>query len=154
MPALKIFTDLSKEERLTLFQKCQDLLVKHQPDSEWVLRRGGRYNKTFFIDVFIRYKGLVYESDDIVVLFNKQWYVSRDDIIERQRDDLWRPPHKTPNTYSIDFIASSLTKEILQELEPYFNDPGMKYVCFLRGAKLSVFNVEAFKDGMRHRFGL
>ena len=152
MPSLRLFPDYTSEEKIGLFQKCQDLLVKNQPNSPWVLRKDATFNKTFYLDFFVRYQGLVYEADDAVVLFNKQWYASRDDIIDRQREDLWLSPHQNPNTYAIDFIASKLTKEVLLELEPYFSDPGMKYVCFLRGSKLSVFDAESFKDSMRLRF--
>ena len=87
-------------------------------------------------------------------MFNKLQYESREEIYEQYREKLFYPPHKEPNTYSIDFIAAKLDLKMLSEMEPYFRDGGMKWVCFLRGQRVSVFSAEAFKDSVKGKFGL
>jgi hypothetical protein len=155
MPSLKIFTDMGKEEKLQFFQRCQDLLLETTPDSPYVLRQGDLdRNRSYFLDIFLRYQGLVYESDGIILLFNKLQYENKDQIYEHYRQRLFHPPDKNPNTYTVDFIASKLDPKILSEMEPYFKDEGMKWVCFLRGQKLSIFPAESFKNSVKQRFGL
>ena len=151
--SLSLFSELGHDEKVDFFRRCQKLLVKHSPNSPWVLRGGAEpTNMSYFLDVFIRYKGIIYETDDMILLFNKRYFEDEDEIHHEYHNKLYDPPDKNPNTYTIDFIASSLSEKILKDLEPYFNDPGMKHVCFLRGAKLSVFDAESFKNAMKNKF--
>lgn len=152
MPHLTRFDELDKEGKIQFFQKCQDLLLANQPDSPWVLREGSQ--KNYFISLFIKYKGIAYQTEDVVILFNKLRYENKDDILGNHATRMFEPPAQSPNTYSIDFITAKLTPEILLEAGDYFKDPGMEWVCFLRGQKLSVFNFESFKRGMRQRFDI
>jgi len=152
MPHLKQFSELDRQQRIDFFQKCQDLLIKAHPTSEYIMRRGVRATGTYFIDVFLRYKGLVYETDKIIIMFNKLRCSGREEIIEKYRENLFSPPHPEPNTYSIDFVTAKLSKEMLEELKPYFSDPGMEYISFLRGQNLTVFDIESFRKSMIMKF--
>jgi len=155
MPSIRIFTDLDKEERIEFFQRCQDLLLETAPESPYILRQGDvARNKSYFLDIFLKYQGLIYESDGIILLFNKLQYEDKDHIYEQYRDRLFHSPDKEPNTYSVDFIAAKLDPKILSEMEPYFKDEGMKWVCFLRGQQLSVFDAESLKNSVKAKFGL
>ena len=153
MPHLTRFDELDKEGKIQFFQKCQDLLLVNQPSSPWILRSGGD-QRNYFVDLFIRYKGIAYQTEKVVILFNKLRYEDKDDILQNHVTRMFESPAQDPNTYSIDFITAKLTPEILLEADDYFRDPGIKWVCFLRGQKLSVFNIEAFKRGMRQRFDI
>ena len=150
--SVRLFNEMGKEEKMDFFQKCQNMLVKNQPDSLWILRDGDESNRSYFLDIFLRYQGIVYESENIILLFNKHQYASKDEIIVKSREKLFSAPDKNPNTYSIDFVTSKLTQEILQEVEPHFKDPGIKWIHFLRGQKVSVFDIELFKSGLMGEF--
>jgi len=153
MPNIKLFNDLDREERLDFFQRCQDMLVKHNPNSPYIMRYGSPVTKSYFFDVFLRYQGILYETDKIIVMFNKHRCSGREEIIEKYRENLFLPPHPEPNTYSIDFVSSSqLNKEILTELKPFFSDDGMEYISFLRGQNLTVFDIESFRKSMIMKF--
>lgn len=155
MPPIRIFTDMNQEEKMQFFQRCQDLLIKTNPNSPYILKKDGpSRNKNYFIDIFLKYQGFVYETDAIILLFNKLHFENTNDIYDRYRNRLFDTPDENPNTYTVDFIASKLDPEILSGMEPYFKDAGMKWVCFLRGQKLSIFDAETFKNGVKDRFGL
>ena len=152
MPAIKLFSDLEREEKIAFFQKCQDLLIKNQPTSPYIMRHGQANSRTYLYDIFLRYKGLVYETNEIIVMFNKLRCSGREDIIENYRENLFSLPHPEPNTYTIDFVTAKLNKEMLMELKPYFSDPGIEYVSFLRGQNLTVFDIESFRKSMIMKF--
>ena len=87
--------ELSKEEKIAFFQRCQDLLIKNQPDSEFVLKTN-THNKNYFLDLFLKYKGLAYSSERLAVLFNKRKYTSLEEAQESYWKDLFDPPHENP----------------------------------------------------------
>ena len=152
MPQMKLFGPLSKEEKMAFFQRCQDLLVKNQPNSPYVLKANAQ-RKNFFLDMFLKYQGLAYESDNVAILFNKHNCPGgADEIHNRYREKLFSPPDSTPNCYSIDFITTRMNSALLEELRPHFNDEGIKHISFLRGAKLSVFDFQRFKESLYDKF--
>ena len=150
--SVRLFNEMSKEEKVDFFQKCQNMLVKNQPSSVWVLRDGDESNRSYFLDLFLKYQGIAYESENIILLFNKHRYTNKDEIVMKSRDRLFSAPDENPNTYSIDFVTSKLTQKILQEVEPHFKDPGIQWIHFLRGQKVSVFDIEPFKKGLMDEF--
>ena len=153
MATLTRFIEMSRDERLAFFQKCQDLMIKVQPDSPWILRENQAHNtrgKAFFLDACLRYQGFVYEADGIIIMFNKHFYENKEEPIEKYADYLYDGPHPTPNTYAIDFIAAEIDADKLRELQPYFKDD-MKYITYLRSPRPSVFNFDNFKKAMESR---
>ena len=77
MPTLTRFVEMSRDERLALFQRCQDLMIEVQPDSPWILRENLTYNArnaAFFLDACLRYQGFVYEAGGIIIMFYKHFY--------------------------------------------------------------------------------
>jgi hypothetical protein len=152
MPEIKLFGQLNREEKMVFFQKCQDLLIKNQPDSPYILRTNSQ-RKNFFLDLYLKYNGLAYESDNVAILFNKHNCPGGiDEIHARYREKLFSPPDESPNCYSIDFVTTKMNNQLLEELNPYFNDEGIEYISFLRGSKLSVFNFQRFKESLYEKF--
>ena len=154
MATLTQFKEMSRDEKLAFFQRCQDLMIKVQPDSLWILRKKQTpeaRNRIFFLDAFLRYQGFVYEADGIIIMFNKHFYLDKEDPIEKYADYLYDAPHPTPNTYAIDFIAAEMDADKLRELQPYFKDD-LEYITYLRWPRQSVFNLANFKKAMENRY--
>jgi len=142
MGQVKNFLDLTKEEKVAFFQKCQDLLVKNFPNSEYILR-GDLHKKDFYLDLFLKYKGFVYESEKVALLFNKIEHFPQELVIEPYQKRVFDPPALKPNCYAIDFLTTKGSLEIVKELLPHFNE-GFEYISFLRGGRISVFNFKRF----------
>jgi len=154
MASLTRFVDMDRGERLNFFQKCQDLMIAIEPDSPWVMRKGQTpkmRHKSFFIDAVLRYQGFVYEAGGIIIMFNKHFYENKEEPIEKYTNNLYAPPHPTPNTYAIDFIIAKMDANKLRELQPYFKDD-MKYITYLRERRPCVFNLANFKKAMENRY--
>jgi len=149
---VRLFNEMSEEEKMDFFQKCQNMLIKNQPNSPWVLRVDDERNRGYFLDIFLRYQGMVYESENIILLFNKHYFVNKEEVVVKSRERLFSEPDENANTYSIDFVTSKLTQEVLQEIEPHFKDTGIKWIHFLRGQKVSVFDIEPFKNSLISEF--
>lgn len=154
MPNITLWTEMSRDEKLDFFQRCQDLLVKNQPDSPYILKSRRNVNKKYFMDILLRYKGMAYQSERMAMLFNKHNYPTKEEIYDKYKESLYLSPHPNPNSYSIDFVASVMSKELLEEIRPFFPIEGIEHVFFLRGHKLSVFNAKVFLDGLLDNYGL
>ena len=152
MPTLRKFPDMSKDDRLDFFQRCQNLLVKTQPNSPWIMKYRQEHDKTFFLDVFLKYQGFVYESNNIILLYNTFSYNSKEEAQESYALNLFAPPDENPNTYTIDFIASEIDADKVSELKPYFEDSNIKYITFLRGNRPAAFDIDRFKEAMLNKF--
>jgi hypothetical protein len=151
MNKIQRLDELSKEEKIAFFQKCQDLLMKNQPGSEFVLRTASAHNKNYFLDLFLKYKGLAYSSERLAVLFNKRKYTSLAEAQESYWKDLFDPPHKNPRCYTVDFITTKLNKSLLAEIDP-IADEDLDYVCFLRASKVSFFKKKDFRESLFEKF--
>ena len=53
MATLRKFREMSRDERLDFFQRCQNLLIETQPNSPWIMKHRKEHDKTFFLDVFL-----------------------------------------------------------------------------------------------------
>ena len=147
---LKELNTLTKEEKVEFFQQCQDLLIKNQPDSEFILSENSK-NKDYFLDIFTKYKGFAYFSEKIAILFNKHRINSLPEAQEAYEEKVFNPPAPDANTYTIDFITAKMSKEIIKELTPIFCED-LKYICWLRGGKVSFFSFKKLKASLSDQF--
>jgi hypothetical protein len=154
MPSIKLFSEMSMDEKLDFFQRCQDLLVKNQPKSPYILKSRRSANKKYFMDILLRYKGIAYQSERMAMLFNKHHYSTKEEIHEQYEVSLFPSPHPNPNSYSVDFITSTVSKELLEEVRPFFPTEGIEYIFFLRGQKISVFDAKVWREGLFSNYGL
>jgi hypothetical protein len=147
---IKSLNELPKEEKIEFFQKCQDLLVKNQPESEFILREEAE-NRDYFLDLFLKYKGFAYTSEKIAVLFNKHRINSLPEAQEAYQDKVFDPPAPDANTYTVDFITTKMSKDVLQELYPVFHE-NLEFMCFLRMGKVSFFRFDVLKSALADEF--
>ena len=147
---IKALNNLTREEKLDFFQQCQDLLVENQPDSEFILKEGSK-NQDYFLDIFLKYKGFAYTSEKIAILFNKHKMRGMVEAQETYQDKVFEPPAPDANTYTIDFITTKMSKEILEELKPIFHED-LTFICFLRAGKVSFFRFDVFKSSLLGQF--
>ena len=127
---------MPKEEKTTFFQTCQDLLVKNQPESEFILRKGDDEMRKYYLDLFLKYKGFIYTSDNIAMMYNMHRYANLMEARDKYKEKIYSPPDTNPNTYSIDFVTSVLNAEILEEVLPVLLKRELQHICFLRSGKV------------------
>ena len=151
MGSLIQFQDMTHSDKLDFFQRCQDLLIRTEPNSPYIIREGSERGKSFIIDAFLKYKGYVYEAEEVIIMFNKHFYEERGQAVEEYGQKLFNLPENPANTYSIDFIAARLNEHRLKEMEPYFNED-MKYIVFLRSQRPTIFEAENFKNAMKNKY--
>jgi len=151
MGSLIQFQDMTHSNKLDFFQRCQELLLRTEPSSPYVIREGSERGKSFIIDAFLKYKGYIYEAEEVIIMFNKHFYEEKEQAVNEYGEKLFAAPENPANTYSIDFIAASLNEQRLKEMEPYFNE-GMRYVVFLRGQRPAIFEAENFKNAMKSKY--
>ncbi len=144
------FNTLSDEGKTSFFQKCQDLLIKNQPDSEFILSRG-MISKNYFLDLFLMYKGFAYYSDNIALLINKKRYDSLREAQAMYFKDLYNEPDENANCYTIDFVSTVMNPNLIEEVRPFFHE-NLENIAWLRSGKVSFFKFEDYKNIILQRF--
>ena len=155
MNEVRKFDTLNREEKLAFFQRCQNLLVQNQPNSEFILsqKTQGTFNKRYFLDLYLKYKGFVYFSENIAILFNKRNYSSLEEAQNLYWDDLHGEPHENPMCYTVDFVTAKMDKSLISEIDSIINRD-LKYVCFLRASKVSFFEAEELRNSVKNKYRL
>ena len=67
------FSSLSDEQKINLFQKNQDLLIKYQPKSEFVIRNTEDIKSKvlqYYLNVIKNYKGKVVIQPEYMLFFH------------------------------------------------------------------------------------
>jgi len=144
------FNTLTDEGKTSFFQRCQDLLVKNQPDSEFVLSRG-MINKNYFLDLYLKYKGFAYSSANVALLINKKKYNSLGEAQAMYFKNLYSEPDEDANCYTIDFISAVMNPNLIEELRPFF-DENLENIAWLRSGRVSFFKFESYKKIILQRF--
>lgn len=152
MGQVKNFLELSREEKTAFFQRCQDILVKNHPRSEFILRKEAK-KKTFYLDLYLQYKGFAYESEKVALLFNKIKYIPEEWHQTSYENKVFDFPSQEPNCYCIDFVTANMSPSLIEELKPHFNE-NLEYIGFMRNNTMSFFNFKNFLDLIHKRYNI
>lgn len=144
MHQFKQLSSLNDDEKLAFFQRCQDLLTKNQPESEFILTQKTSI-KNYFLDLFLRYQGFAYCSENVALLINKKRYDSKEQAMGSYTENLFTPPDEDANCYTIDFVSAVMTPNLIEEVRPFF-DKELKYISWLRNGKVSFYEFAHYKD--------
>lgn len=130
---LNRFQKLTQEEKVEFFIRCQELLIKHHPHSEFLFTEENYENrKQYALDFIKKYKGFVYWDDDVCILFNKVRVNDVKNPIKVIRDHLYQEPRELDyNAISVDFVVFRQLQDCIGFCRAQYN-PQILYVLFVR----------------------
>ena len=137
-----LFQSLNQDAKIDFFVKCQSLMLKHHPDSPFIIRES-KLDKALdtFHNSINRYQGYVYSDDNICVLWNKIFVTDANNPNRVVTENAYLPPHPNFNAVSIDFA-------VFRKMEDCFifiaanHEPQMQHVLFIREGKPKIHPLE------------
>ena len=148
-PLHKSFLQMDIHQRADFFAQCQAILLRKQPDSEYVATQE---RIKFYTDVFKKfhdsYKGFCYQSENTCLLYNHVKLPPHADYKELARSLTYKFPAEDYNAVSIDFLTSADVRECVQ-LYTRIRTPSMKHIIYLRDGGVKVFPLSESVASMR-----
>ena len=142
------FSTLSNEEKIDLFQKNQDLLIKYHPKSEFVIRDirdVGRKILQYYFDLIRKYKGKAAVHKDFLLFFHIMQISDFDDASEYGRKRMIGDFHEDGNCLFIEYIVGKASLENLTGLEDYFKDKNVKVISYVKHENIKVVQFDKYK---------
>jgi hypothetical protein len=140
----KLFTSLTQEEKVDFFVKCQDLLIKYHPKSEFLAREK---NIDEILDRVYenisRYKGYCYMNDNMCVLWNHVYISDSEDVNKSLKDNAYKPPHPDYNGVSFDFVALREKNDMFQFIRENKEDR-IKYILSVKRGVPRFYPIESW----------
>ncbi len=144
MSSACLFNEMPVQDRVDFFQKCQEMMVKSYGGNHFLLHSKNKNEiLSFYKKLVLNYKGYCYSSDKICILFN---VINSSPSNEEITNSSWRgPPIKDGDIYFVDYVVGSINAGTYQELKGVMNFPGVDKIGFLRGGRLSIFELDKFE---------
>ena len=143
------FQALLMSDKIEFFAKCQELLVKHHPTSEFVLTRENfEERKDYALDFIKRYKGFAYADDNVCVLFNKVRVEDPKNPVKVIKDHLYQEPREIDyNAVSVDFVVFRQLEDCIGFCRAQYR-PQMEYVVFVRHNEVKLYPTKRLLEGL------
>ena len=143
-----LFQSILLGEKIDFFIKCQELMLKYHPDSQFIVREKA-LPKTLeaFSDNIIKYKGYCYKDDNICVLWNKIIVSDSKNVNRAVKENAYKPPQDNFNGVSIDFAVFRKISDCFLFIKNNY-EPQMKYVLFIREGKPKLYPIETILNGI------
>jgi hypothetical protein len=136
------FQELTKEQQVDFFIKCQELLVKYHPNSQFLFTKENLEERRHWVEGFLKkYKGYVYADDNICVLFNK---VRVDDARNPQKtlkDYFYSEPAENFNAVSIDFVVFRKLGDCMEFCKSQYS-PQIEWIVFVKNNELKLYKTK------------
>lgn len=144
MSQLCLFNEMPIEDRVNFFQKCQDIILRDHVNNEFLLHSNNKNEMlSFYKKLVLEYKGYCYSSDKICILFN---ITKSSPSNEEISGSSWKhSPMKDGDIYFVDYVVGSINAGTYQELKGVMNFPGVEKIGFLRGGRISIFELGKFE---------
>ena len=131
----KLFQEMTKEEKIEFFIRCQRLLVKYHPDSPFIFNKKNVVARLSAArDLITSYKGYGYWDDNVCVLYNKIKIKNPDNLPSEIKNNMFREPSAEFNSVIIDFVVFR-SREDCGEFCKVTYDPQMEYVVYVKNNK-------------------
>ena len=138
----KLFQSLSKEEKANFFVKCQEILINHHPESEFIFRQDNVKDRMEFARSFLnKYKGFAYSNNEICLLFNKVVVKDPKNPVKVIKDHVYQPPQANFNAFSIDFVVFRKLVDCLSFCKFYYT-PQIEYLLFVRHNDVKLYKAD------------
>lgn len=138
----QLFVNLTKEAKIDFFVKCQGLLLKYHPDSNFLVRARDLAAKLSYVqDFFAKYQGYYWSDDNICVLYNHVIVTDNTDPALAIRSNMWKSPHPEYNAASIDFVVFRDKMDCLTWVKSRYN-PRIQYVIYVKNNQPKIYKTD------------
>lgn len=142
------FAKLTKAEKIEFFVKCQELLLKYHPNSEYTFNDSNLKVKLEHIkDLAIKYKGFCHTSENVCLFYNKIKVTDINNPIAALKDNMYQEPKEDYNAMSIDFVAFRKLEDCLDFCKSNY-DPKIRYIMFIRNGKPKIYETAKFLSSL------
>lgn len=142
------FQTLSTQSKLEFFAKCQELLIKYHPESEFILTKENfEERKEFALDFVKKYKGFAYWDDTICILFNKVRVEDPRNPVKILKDHLYQEPREDYNAVTVDFVVFRQLTDCIGFCRAQYN-PQIEYVVFVRHNEVKLYPTAKLLSGV------
>jgi hypothetical protein len=130
------------EEKIEFFVRCQDLLIRHHPESEFIItKENWNEKKDFAIDFVNRYKGWVYSDATICALFNKVRVEDEKNPTKTLKRYYFQESAPDFNAYCIDFVVFRKLIDCIAFCKSQYS-PEIKYVLFVKNNEVKLYHTD------------
>ena len=143
------FGTLSDEEKIDIFQKNQELLIKYRPESEFVIRNIKNIkNKViqYYINTIKNYKGKVVRHPEFLIFFHIMQINDFEDHSEfaakREISDF----PENGNCLFVEYIAGKINLGNLVGLEDYFKNKNIKKISYFKHENVRSVEFSKYKS--------
>ncbi len=143
------FSTLSNEEKIDLFQKNQELLIKYRPESEFVIRNIKNIkNKViqYYINIIKNYKGKVAIHPEFLLLFQIMQINDFEDVSEfaakREISDF----PENGNCLFVEYISGKINLGNLVGFEGFFKDKNIKKISYFKHENIKSVEFSKYKS--------
>jgi len=143
------FSTLSDEEKIDIFQKNQELLIKYRPESEFVIRNIKNIkNKViqYYINIIKNYKGKVAIHPEFLLLFQIMQINDFEDVSEfaakREISDF----PENGNCLFVEYISGKINLGNLVGFEGFFKDKNIKKISYFKHENIKSVEFSKYKS--------
>lgn len=143
------FFPLSHEEKIDIFQKNQDLLIKYKPDSEFVIRNIENVkNKVvqYYFNAIKNYKGKVAIHPEFILFFHIMQINDFNDISEFSGKKQKGEFSENGNCLFVEYIVGKASLANLKGLEDYFKDKSVKMISYVKHEQVKSVEFKKYKE--------
>lgn len=142
------FSTLSNEEKINLFQKNQNLLIKYKPESEFVIRNIESSKSRivrYYLDIIKNYKGKVAIHQEFLLFFHIMQINDFEDVSEfatkRQSGDF----SESGNCLFVEYIVGDVNLVNFKDLEDYFKDKSIEMISYVKHEQVKSVDFKKYK---------
>jgi hypothetical protein len=137
-----LFQSLSFNDKVEFFVKCQELLVAHHPESEFIFTKENLESRRHWVDDFLtKYKGYAYADENICVLFNKVRVDDPKNPTKVLKDAMYQPPREDHNAVSIDFVVFKKLGDCMNFCKSNYS-PHIEWIIFVKKNEIKLYKTK------------
>jgi hypothetical protein len=149
---MKQFGQISKEDRVEFFLKCQDILIKYHPNSPYVVRESNVDKTVDGLCANInKYNGYYYSDENICVLWNHIYVSDPKDVRQTLVENAYKPPHPNYNGVSIDFAVFRKMEDCLSFVKSNYT-PQIEHILFVREGNPKMYKASQLLKNIKLTF--
>ncbi len=129
---MRLFQSLSKEEKIDFFVRCQDLLIKHHNQSEFLFTQENySERKDFALNFIERYNGYIFSNENICLLYNKIKIKDEKTPVKAIRENMYQAPDPNYNAIIVDFATFDILEHVIEFFKTQMEER-LKFILYVK----------------------